>query len=436
MVGFELKEHTLHRAILAALSCLGVATSALADEESLPNFAEETLSGDWVGSRSAAARNGFLFGGGVKVDALHNRGALRDGNKTVSHIDLKLEVDLDKAAGWKGASALLNIVSDSGWGPNARLVGGLMGVTNIEVGAPTTTRLFQAWLQQTLLDERLAVLVGLYPIDSEFFAMDAAAVLLGPQYGTPADLALTNTPSVFNNSAFGIRARWNPAPTLYAMGAVLDGVPNDPQHPKRTSIRFDDGDGTFTIGEFGWLPEAKNEKFKGHAKLAAGVWGYSTRRADQLDTANIDAGNIAGPARKKRSRGAYLLGERTLLRLGDADERFVTGFVRYTVSDGDSTALENTLNLGAHVRAPVASRPDDIIGLAWTRAELSDKWRKAQAVGGTATEHTEDALEVTYRYGVTPWFAIQPNYQYIRNPGGASGMSSAKVIGVRLELAL
>lgn len=426
----------MYPSLLVALSCLAIASSALADEEPAPNFAEETLSGDWGGARSAAAKKGLLFEGGVKVDAMRNRGALKDGSKTVSHVDLKLKMDLDKAAGWQGGSAMLHLISDAGWGPNARLVGSQMGVTNIEVAAPTTTRLFQAWLQQSFLDGRLAVLAGLYPIDTEFFTLDAAGVFLGPQYGTPADLALTNTPSIFNNSAFGIRARWTIAPDLYAMGAVLDGVPNDPAHPKRTSIRFAKGDGGFTIGELGWMPQAGNEKFKGHAKLAAGVWGYSTQRADQLDTANIDAGNIAGPARRKRSQGGYLLGEHTLLRLGEGDERFVSGFARYTFADGDSTAIKNTANLGMYLKGPLASRPDDIVGVAWTRAELSGKWRGAQAVGGTAGEHNEDALEVTWRFSVTPWLAIQPNVQHIRNPGGASGTPNASLIGVRLDLVL
>jgi porin len=418
------------------MAFLAVSTSALADDESAPDFAQDTLSGDWGGARSAAAKSGFLFDGGIKVDVLRNRGALNDGTRTTSHIDLKLKMDLDKAAGWQGGSAMINVISDAGWGPNTRLVGSLMGVTSIEVAAPTTTRLFQAWLQQSFLDGRLAVLAGLYPIDSEFFTLDAAGVFLGPQYGTPADLALTNSPSIFNNSAFGIRARWAIAPALYAMGAVLDGIPNDPAHPKRTSIRFARGDGGFTIGELGWMPQAGNDKFKGHAKLAAGVWGYSIQRADQLDAANIDAGNISGPARRKRSQGGYLLGEHTLLRLDEGDDRFVSGFARYTFTDGDSTAIKNTVNLGMYLKGPLASRPDDIVGLAATRARLSGNWRSAQAVGGTATEHSEDALELTWRFSITPWFAIQPNYQHIRNPGGVAGTPDARLIGARLELAL
>ncbi len=416
----------IHRSFLAGAACVLAALSVQAEDNVQPNFAEDTLTGDWGGDRTAAAKRGFSFEGGIKIDALRNSGGISGGHRTVSHLDLKLKMDLAKAAGWQGSSAMINVISDSGWGPNVRHVGGHMGVTNIEVAAPGTTRLFQAWLQQSWLDDRLAVLAGLYPIDSEFFTMDSAGVFLGPQYGTPADLALTTAPSIFNNSAFGIRARWNIAPSLYAMAAVLDGVPNDPARPKRTAIRFAKGDGSFSIGELGWLPEAANDKFKGHAKLAFGLWGYSAKANDLRD---LDA---AGNPMLRSRRGGYVLGERTLMRLGGNDDRFLTGFARYTFGDGDSSAVKNSLNLGVHAKSPFASRPDDILGLAWTRAGLSDKWRSAQT--GTTTAN-ETALEVTYRFAVSPWFAIQPNYQEIRNPGGTT-TPKAKLLGVRLEFAL
>lgn len=243
----------MHRSFLAGVTCVLAALSVQAEDNAQPNFAEDTLTGDWGGGRTAAAKRGFSFESGVKVDTLRNRGALGNGHKTVSHIDLKLKMDLAKAAGWSGGSAMINVISDSGWGPNARHVGG------------------------------------------------------------------------------------------------------------------------------------------------------------------------------------YLLGERTLMRLGGNNDRFVTGFARYTFADGDSSAIGNSLNLGIHAKSPFASRPDDILGLVWTRAGLADKWRRAQTV---ATASNETALEVTYRYAVTPWFAVQPSYQYIRNPSLTPGTPNAMLIGVRLELTL
>ena len=416
------------RLLTLALTCAALAAPALAAEGAGPDFAAGTLTGDWGGARGAAATGGFAFEGLARIDAFRNRGAIRDGSRHVTHLDLKLRMDLDKAAGWSGGSAMINLLHDGSWGPNAQLVGSQMGVSNVEVGAPTTARLFQAWLQQSFLDDRLALLGGLYPIDSEFFTVDSAGVFLGPQYGTPADLALTRGPSIFNNSAFGLRARWNLAPTLNAMAAVLDGIPNDPARPRATAIRFARGDGSFGIAELGWLPEADNDKFQGHAKAALGLWGYSARVADQRDT------DLAGNPLQRRQHGGYLLGERTLLRLDADGGRFLSGFARYTWGDGDSTPVKNSLNLGLHLKGPLASRPDDVLGVAWTRAGMSPKWRDVQAVPAD-TWTAEEALELTWRATLTPWLAVQPTLQTIRHPGGGAA-SNARLIGVRIDLAL
>lgn len=423
-----MKKIVLASGVLLALS---LPSAFAAEEDAAPNFAEETLSGDWGGLRTAAANKGYTFTGGLRVDALRSRGGARSGTKSVSHLDLKLELDLEKAAGLEGTTALINVLQNAGHGPQARHVGNLMGVTNIEVGAPTTTRLFQAWIQKSLFDDQLAILAGLYPIDSEFFTVDSAGVFLGPQYGTPADLALTRGPSIFNNSAFGIRARWNISKNFYAMGAMMDGIPNDPDHPKHTRIRFEDGDGSFQIGELGWLPEADNEGFKGHAKFAFGLWNY-TGHEDNL----VDVANAAAAIRNHRQHGGYVLGERTLFRLEGDAERYVSGFARYTWGDGRSYALRNSLNLGLHAKGVFASRPDDILGLAWTRAGTSSQFRQATRIGGDLPTHSETAWELTYRAQLTPWLAIQPNAQWVRNPGGLVGPNDAKLIGVRLDLAL
>ena len=89
----------MQRFALIALSCFAAANPALAEDEKTPNFAEDTLSGDWGGSRSAAAKKGYLFEGLARVDALRNRGAIGNGGRHVTHLDLKLKMDLEKAAG-------------------------------------------------------------------------------------------------------------------------------------------------------------------------------------------------------------------------------------------------------------------------------------------------------------------------------------------------
>lgn len=436
----------MRHCLLAALSCLAIATAVLAEDA--PDYGETTLTGDWGGKRSELWQQGIVLEGNLRLDALRNRGGATGGGHTLSHLELKLRADLEKLFGWSHAVAYLNIDADAGSGINARHTGSLMGVSNIEVPVPTT-RLFHAWLQKGFLDDRFSVLAGIYPIDSEFFTMDSAATLLHPAYGTPADLALTNTPSVFNNAAFGIRAKWLSGDReIYAMGALMDGIPNDPARPKATAIRFARGDGAFVIGEIGWMPLetghvfepvdpasvrqtpglVAHEKYGGLSKYAIGFWRYGNRVPDQRDA------DANGDPLQRRSQGGYLLAERTLFSLGSEAGRDVTTFGRYAFSSGHSTALDRTWNLGLRIRGPLASRPDDSLAIGWTRGRLAPKWRAVQAAAGTDTVAAEDALEVTWRAAITQWFHVQPSFQHIRHPGGTMTARNATLLGARIEL--
>ncbi len=435
----------LQTASVALLAALSLAAGAA---ETAPDYAATTLSGDWNGARSALWQRGVALEAGLKFDSLHNRGGARDGGRSVSHVDVKLRADLETLLGWSNAVAYLNTISNAGAGINARHTGSLMGVSNLEVPV-ATTRLFHAWLQQGFLDDRLSVLVGIYPIDSEFFTLDSAATLLHPAYGPPADLSLTNAPSIFNSAAFGIRAKAFFADReVYAMAALMDGVPNDPARPKATAIRFAKGDGAFVIGEIGWMPLetghsfepvdpalvrqtpalVAHEKYGGLSKYAVGFWRYGNRVADQLD---VDAD---GNPLQRRSQGAYLLAERSLFSLGGEAGRDVTAFGRYSVNTAPASAIDRVWSLGLRIRGPLAGRPDDSLTLGWTRSRLAPKWRAVQAAAGIDTAPAEEAFEITWRAMLTPWLALQPDLQYIRHPGGAAAARHATLVGARIEI--
>lgn len=444
---------SLLKQTVLALSTLSLLTGlCLAEDEPARDYAAETLTGSWGGLRGEWLKQGIDFEIGLKADHMHNRrGGMSRGETTMRHLDLKLRADLDTLFGLPGATAYIHAIDDRGTGANDRHFGSLMGVSNIEVPV-ATSRLFHAWVQQTFLEEQWALLVGLYPVDAEFSVMDSAGVLLHPAYGASAEFALTRGPSIFNNSAFGARLKWQaPDRTLYAMGAVLDGMPGDPNNPRGTHIQFNDGDGTFSIAEIGWTPieyghvfeppdpartlrtpEARlHEKYSGHAKYAAGLWRYSSKVDDQWV---LDA---RGNPKQRRSWGGYLLAERTLLSLGEDPGRHLTAFARYAFTDGDSTPIRNQLNLGVTLRGPFAGRTDDILTLAWTGARLASKYRASRwRDDAVATAKTEEAVELTYRAAMAQTFFIQPSLQRIRHPGGERTARDATLMGLRLELLL
>ncbi len=432
----------LNTAVLCGLILLGMAPLAARADEA-PDFAGRALTGDWGGARTQAWQNGVQWEAGYKLDVLNGRNGQSNNTRNASHFDLKLRTDLEKLYGWKDTVAYLNVIDDRGNGSNAH-AGTLMGISNIEVPV-ATTRVFNAWVQKGFFDDQFSLLVGIYPIDSEFFTMDSASTLIHPAYGTPADLALTNAPSVFNNAAFGLRAKWHSSDrAFYGMAALMDGVPNDPDHPKRTAVRFSRNNGAFAIAEFGWTPlesghffeptdpadvlhtpdVVAHEKYSGVGKYALGFWGFSARQPDLVDV------NASGSPVQRHSSGGYALAERTLWGLGNDSHRDVSAFARYTFADPNTIAIDQSWNIGLRVRGPLASRPNDTLAIGWTQGKIAGKYRRQFSDPASA----EEAIELSWRIALTPWLAVQPDAQRIRNPGGNAAASAVTVVGARLEL--
>jgi porin len=423
-------------------------TAPVQAEEAVPDYAADTLSGDWGGLRTRLYKAGLATEFVWKLDALSNsRGGIQSGDEVMGNLDSKFRFDLDKLLGWKEATAYLHVVGQQGGKFNARHVGSWLGVSNIET--PTnTTKVLHGWLQKNFDDGRISLLAGLYPIDSEFSVLDSAAIFVQPPYGASGELALTRGPSIFNTSSFGLRGKWvSGDQTLYAQAAVLDGMPGDPDNPKGTHLQFNKGDGSFAIAEVGWMPAelghafeptqpvavpatpamVVHERFDTVAKYAVGAWRY-TAKADDLYA--VDA---AGNPLRRPSWGAYLLAERTLFRLSDNPLRRLTLFGRYSMTDGRSSALRDAINVGVAIRGLAASREDDHLGIAFTRGRYSSAWRDAQAAAGIETVNSEDAVEVSYRAQISRKFYVQPLWQRIQHPGGDRTTRDADILGLRLE---
>jgi porin len=420
-------------------------------EEAVPDYATDTLSGDWGGLRTHLYKAGLATEFVWKIDALSNsRGGIQSGDEVMGNLDSKFKLDLDKLLGWKEATAYLHVVGQQGGKFNARHVGSWLGVSNIEVPV-NTTKVLHGWLQKNFNDGRISLLAGLYPIDSEFSVIDSAGIFVQPPYGASAELALTRGPSIFNTSSFGVRGKWvSQDQTLYAQGAMLDGMPGDPGNPYGTHVQFNKGDGGFAITEFGWMPAefghafeptqpaavpqtpamVVHERYDTIAKYAVGAWRY-TAKADDLFAVDT----VGAPLRRP-SWGAYLLAERTLFRLEGNPLRRLTLFGRYSMTDSRSSALRDAFNLGVTIRGLAASREEDYLGIGITRGRYGNAWRDAQAAAGIETVNAEDAIEITYRAQISRKFYVQPLWQRIEHPGGNHAARNADILGLRLELVI
>jgi len=104
--------------------------------------------------------------------------------------------------------------------------------------------------------------------------------------------------------------------------------------------------------------------------------------------------------------------------------RSVGVFARAMGAPADRNLIDASLNAGVSLKAPMPGRDNDTVGVGYGWAHVSGQ---ASALDqDTATfNHTafpvrsaEHFVEVTYQYQAAPWWQLQPDFQYVINPGG------------------
>ncbi len=311
----------------------------------------------------------------------------------------------------------MTLQNTSGQTPNADL-GTLEGIDNNE--APDRRlRLFEAWVQQAFPDDRGSVKLGLIDLNSEFYVNAAAGTLIAPQFGIGSELAATGPggPSTFPQTGLAIRAIFKPTKETYVQAGAYNAAVGDPGDHGGVDTSFDQG--VIEIVEGGWSMDGKG-------KLALGAWQYS-KKQDELFSVN----GLGAPLRHNSS-GAYVLAERVLIDGGDKGPTF-TGFVRGGVSDGDTGPFKGAWQLGGLLEHPFASRPDAQFSFAVDQALLGDQFRKASAAGGVPLTGAETHFEATYAVALTKHVIVQPDVQYILNPGGDKAAKDELVFLLRFK---
>jgi porin len=113
----------------------------------------------------------------------------------------------------------------------------------------------------------------------------------------------------------------------------------------------------------------------------------------------------------------------------------MTAFVRYGVANGEANIFDSCLGTGVQWIGLIPSREADRLGLAYVRAHASGAYKESVIQNGDPTpEDSESVIEVTYRAQINDHVALQPDYQWVFDPGVNPQLDNAQVFGLRLEL--
>lgn len=413
-MGLTMKQFLMATTAVALLS--GAAQAA--DDA----FADRML-GDVGGKRSALLDAGVDVSLGYRGDVWHTSGGIKDGYNYNDQFDLGFDLDGEKLLGLKGTTASISFIANNGSDINASRIGSTQGVNNTET-APNTAKLYEAFVEQSYADDKVAVLFGLRDLNAEFYVNDMAGNFILTAMGIGQTFAQSgvNGPSVFPNTALAGRVKVKPTDVTYVSVAAFDGVAGDPAHAHGTHQKLKSDDGLLLVGEVGYVPAAQGTVDELN-KVAIGAWSY-TKQFDDLTA--VDS---AGSPVKHRQQGLYILASDQFYYNKEKGQSagvfFRTGF-----ADADTAQVDVSYESGIVAKGFVPSRPEGEFGLGVSVAHQGDK---ARNINGFASEK-ESQVEFYYKDELCQGVSIQPDVQYVTDMLDDKNIDSAVVVGARLSV--
>lgn len=246
-------------------------------------------------------------------------------------------------------------------------------------------------------------LVGLYDVNSEFDVLESATLFINSAHGIGSEIALSgqNGPSIYPFYSLALRGQWTFENSVIR-AAVMDGVPGSSSSNNAPKPEVNSQEGYFSILEYEYTTES--------SKLLIGAWQYSKSQRIMSDSASdmeaqgrFESGNY----------GAYVRHETAL---GDDD---TLGFVRLGYANSEFNQFDLFTGIGITQTGLFNRRPNDIAGLAVAYVKHSQRSYEA-------------SVEATYQFTINKACFIQPNMQFIANPGAEQ--HDALALGVRFSI--
>ena len=356
-------------------------------------------------------------------------GGIQRGGSYMNNIDARLSVDTDKAFGWTGGRFVLE-----GWYENKTSTGNSY-VGAVDQQSPIDTawntdmyRLYQVYYDQKLGDTD--ILFGIYDLETEFSVTKPMSLFLSKDltWNTAFDQSGTmpengsGGPGNYPYTPLALRVRQTLSDHWSVQGVVADGVADNPHKQQDNGVYFSSNYGALGMGEVDYAPDK-------HTKVMLGTWGMTS----QLPANEL---NADGSTRYIRGQEGAYVGAATRLYTPDSSEqmRGLDAFFTLGYSDPTATNTVQSLNGGLVYTGLLDARPHDKMGVSFNENAASNSFKNAQIASGSGVDSYETSFEATYRAPINEWITVQPDVQYIVDPGYDPTLKNDLIFGVHFEI--
>jgi porin len=419
------------------------------------------LLGDMWGLRTKLGAYGISL---AIIETIENLGNATGGTQTGYRFDGLTQVigQLDTQRAFNFYGGLLNVSFLNLWGGNLSTANLQTLQTASGIEGDPSARLWEAWYDQKFLDQnRLTIRIGQQSLDQEWIVSTNALSFVNTMFGWPM-LPSADMPAggpAYPLSSLGIRFRARPINELTILTGVFNGNPvkndngTDPQSQNRYGTSFPLNGGVLFIAELQYSYPAVGNMVRPDEANALG-WTYkiggwyntndfADMRVDQNGLSLANPYSTGVPLQHQGNFAFYAVADKLVWRDDQYPDRNLSVFTRIMGTPlSDRNLITASMNAGLLMHSPFYNRPFDTIGLGYGLAVVSNNVSQSERdtiqYNGNVTpvQSSESFIELTYQYQLKQWIQIQPDIQYVFNPGAGVPLPSNPTTRIQNELVL
>jgi porin len=418
----------LSQALLSASALLwtlpAMAQSAPAATSSDDFWSRGNLLGDIGGVRTDLGKYGITLNVTDSDNLLGNlSGGVKQGATLQGVTTMDLQVDTGKAFGLQGGTFNISALQIHGQQLSGPYLDDLQTANGNE--AENGTRLWELWYDQAFLGGKFDIKVGQQSIDNEFIVSQYSGLFINTAAGWPLipTYDLYGGGPAYPLSSLGVRLQAKPTSKINVLAGVFDDNPgggafsDDAQELDGNGARFNLNTGALFIAELQYA--TKLDGLAGTYKIGGwydtGFFPDQNLGTDGLSLANPNSNG--NPLMHHGNYSLYAVADQTVWQSKADQSRTLNVFGRIMGAPDDQNLIDFAFNGGVTLTAPLPGRNNDQLGIDFDIGHVSSQVAEFDQASGLPKRTTEELIELTYQAQATGWLVIQPDIQYVVNPG-------------------
>ena len=415
-----------------------------------------SLTGDWWGVRN------FLDDSGVEFSASYTNNiagnAVGGNTQSFAYADnfsFGVQLDLEKLVGWQGALLTVSGLDRNGSNLSARNIGNQFTVQ--QVYGSQTASFYGLVLEQLLLDDKVGIKLGRLSVGDDFGSSPLYWLYMNNGIdGNPQSLPVNTAFSTYPAAVWGGRLRVDPSPEWFAMAGVYQATHVNLYESHGLDWSMNNSDGVIMVGQVGWTPEFSKRPVESSTpsegkSIVSGKSFAEGKTVRPTATPGMrglpghywfgayyspwEFAQFGSSETATNSYGFYWHADQMIWQEEAGSEQGLTLWSAFVFSPQENISkLPFQANAGIVYRGLVPTRDNDITMLGFVYGEFSDDYADTVVESGAGNPQYEIALEAGYRFQVSRFAYIQPNLQWIINPGGTGNIPNALVLGAQMNV--